>query len=102
MKSKNLKFKLKQVSEKTVLKAIKGMKNKKKFRPWWTYTRTTEGWCRYPSHPTKKIINVSIAEGKFPENWKQGNVTPVLKKGSSTAKNNYRPVTCLSILSKVS
>ena len=33
MKSKNLKFKLKQVSEKTVLKAIKGMKNKKKFRP---------------------------------------------------------------------
>ena len=29
MKPKNLKFKLKQVSEKTVLKAIRGMKNKK-------------------------------------------------------------------------
>ena len=46
------------------------------------------------------IGNHSIAEGKFPESWKEGVVTTVLKKGSPTDKNNYRSVTCLSVLSK--
>ena len=51
--------------------------------------------------PLTKIINASIAEGVFPDAWKQGVVTPVLKKGSAVDKNNYRPVSCLSVLSKV-
>ena len=48
-----------------------------------------------------RIINNSITEGKFPDIWKIGVVTPVLKKGSPLDKNNYRPVSCLSVLSKV-
>ena len=51
--------------------------------------------------PLTKIINQSIKEGKFPENWKKAIVTPVLKKGSTKDKNNYRPVSCLMVLSKV-
>ena len=51
--------------------------------------------------PLTRIINASITEGKFPEIWKCGIVTPVLKKGSSKDKTNYRPVSCLSVLSKV-
>ena len=48
-----------------------------------------------------RIINASISQGKFPEIWKCGIVTPVLKKGSPKDKTNYRPVSCLSVLSKV-
>ena len=51
--------------------------------------------------PVTRIINSSIEQGKFPESWKEGVVTPVLKKGSATDKKNYRPITCLSVLSKV-
>ena len=51
--------------------------------------------------PLTRIINNSITEGKFPDIWKIGVVTPVLKKGSPLDKNNYRPVSCLSVLSKV-
>ena len=51
--------------------------------------------------PLTRIINASIEQGTFPEMWKEGIVTPVLKKGTATDKKNYRPVTCLSVLSKV-
>ena len=51
--------------------------------------------------PLTRIINASILEGKFPEDWKEGVITPVLKKGCPTDKNNYRPVSCLSLISKV-
>ena len=51
--------------------------------------------------PLTRIINKSIEEGIFPEIWKVGVVTPVLKKGNPFDKNNYRPVSCLSVLSKV-
>ena len=51
--------------------------------------------------PLTRIINASIEQGTFPESWKEGVVTPVLKKGATTDKKNYRPVTCLSVLSKV-
>ena len=40
-------------------------------------------------------------EGKFTEKWKQAVVTPVLKKGNAKDKNNYRPVSCLMVESKV-
>jgi hypothetical protein len=33
--------------------------------------------------------------------WKQALVTPILKKGDPTKKENYRPVSCLSVASKV-
>ena len=37
----------------------------------------------------------------MPETWKSAVVSPILKKGSSTDKNNYRPVSCLIKASKV-
>ena len=37
--------------------------------------------------PLTKIINKSIAEGCFPEEWKRAIITPVLKKGSKLDKN---------------
>ena len=34
------------------------------------------------------------------DSWKEAVVTPILKKGSSSDKNNYRPVSCLITASK--
>ena len=101
MESKNLKFKLKPVTEKKVLKIIKSMKSKKSSGlDELTQAQMILG-ADILAIPLTRIINTSITEAKFPDMWKEGVVTPVLKKGSPKDKMNYRPVTCLSVLSKV-
>ena len=39
--------------------------------------------------------------GPLPSKWKKSNVTPFHKKGEATDKNNYRPVSALSAVSKL-
>ena len=48
-----------------------------------------------------KIINESITEGTFPSELKLAEVTPVFKKLDCMNKENYRPVSLLSHMSKV-
>ena len=53
--------------------------------------------------PITTIINLSLSEGIFPNQFKQALVTPLLKK-SSLSKNdlkNYRPVSNLNFISKL-
>ena len=46
-------------------------------------------------------FNSSINMSKFPENLKLGNITPAYKKGKKHIKENYRPESILSNLSKI-
>lgn len=47
------------------------------------------------------IFNRSICTGKFPDLLKVAIVIPLLKKGSSLDSNNYRPISLLSVFSKI-
>jgi hypothetical protein len=49
-----------------------------------------------------KIANASLGTGSFPSSEKGAVITPVFKKGSADREDfaNYRPVSCLSFLSK--
>ena len=47
------------------------------------------------------IFDLSLSRETFNTNWKQANVTPVFKKGDSSLTNNYRPISLLSVVSKV-
>ena len=40
-------------------------------------------------------------KSEFPSALKQGNMTPVFKKGEREYKNNYKPVSILSNVSKI-
>ena len=51
--------------------------------------------------PLTRIINSSIENGEFPAEWKEALITPILKKGDREKKENYRPVSCLAVASKV-
>ena len=51
--------------------------------------------------PLTRIINTSIRTGTVPDSWKEGVVTPILKKGDPEEMSNYRPVSCLVTASKV-
>ena len=47
------------------------------------------------------IFNHSINEGIFPNKLKTGRVTPLHKEGDLTEVSNYRPITSLSVFSKL-
>ena len=53
------------------------------------------------SKPLAKIINLSIQQGKYPNQFKIAKVTPIFKKGSKYDRNNYRPISILPVLSKI-
>ena len=55
----------------------------------------------YISRPLAVIFNESITLGIFPDKLKCAKVIPIHKKGSPTDPSNYRPISLLSIYSKI-
>ena len=51
--------------------------------------------------PLTHILNLSLLEGVFPNELKIANVLPLYKADDDMLFNNYRPVSVLSVLSKV-
>ena len=51
--------------------------------------------------PLTHIINLSIIQGVVPDDLKIARVVPLFKKNDKTEVGNYRPVSILSIISKV-
>ena len=47
------------------------------------------------------LFNRSIQNGKLPLAWKVSNIVPIPKGSSSDEPRNYRPISLLSIISKV-
>ena len=47
------------------------------------------------------VVNSSISTRTFPSAWKIARVVPIHKSGSQTDVNNFRPISILSVLSKV-
>ena len=47
------------------------------------------------------VINASIVSGMFPSMWKTALVVPLHKSGDVTVAGNFRPISLLSVLSKV-
>ena len=50
-----------------------------------------------------QIVNLSFKSANFPDSLKRAIITPVLKKSSMDKEdlNNYRPISCISFLSKL-
>lgn len=53
------------------------------------------------SEPLVQLFNLSLASGTFPDVWKTGVVSPIHKEGSKSTPSNYRPISLLSIISKL-
>ena len=48
-----------------------------------------------------RTVNHSLSTGTFPQRWKTAKITPLFKKGDASDPSNYRPISVLSVLSKV-
>ena len=51
--------------------------------------------------PLAQILNLSFYVGMFPSKLKVGKVSPLHKKGSCDNPSNYRPISILSVFSKI-
>lgn len=47
------------------------------------------------------LFNLSLKHCTVPDQWKLSNVTPILKSGDSSDVSNYRPISLLSLISKL-
>ena len=54
-----------------------------------------------PSLPNLHLFSLCFEQGVHPSDWKTANVVPVHKRKSRTDMKNYRPVSLLSVMSKV-
>ena len=53
------------------------------------------------SKPLTLEYNASLERGIFPQIWKLARVTPIHKAGTKTDVNNYRPISVLSVVSRI-
>ena len=51
--------------------------------------------------PITLLFRKSLQEGVLPQEWKMAYISPIFKKGSKSAVNNYRPVSLTCILCKL-
>lgn len=49
----------------------------------------------------KKLFNLILISGIFPDNWCQGLITPIFKSGEKKDPNNYRGICVSSCLGKL-
>ena len=97
LKNSNLKFSLKTVKEKVVLKLLKSLKGKKSHGLDGITSEILKIGAEVLVVPLTWIINTSITTGEFPEEWKIAKIIPLFKKGNRRLTKNYRPVSLLSV-----
>ena len=51
--------------------------------------------------PLAVVFNKSLENGSFPNGMKVAKVKPLFKTGDVTLKDNYRPISLLSVISKI-
>jgi hypothetical protein len=101
MKNNANKLEFKKVTQKQLTKHVKKLNKKKSSGLDGLSQENLLLGAKHLIAPLTTIVNQSIEEGEFPNDWKEAAVTPVLKKGNPNLLNNYRPVSCLPAASKV-
>ena len=90
-----------QLSNEDVLSALKSLNPNKSPGPDKIHPLLLKECARDLSTSLWTLFNLSLRHGKYPSEWKLANISPVFKKGSRSLVSNYRPVSLLSIISKL-
>ena len=60
-----------------------------------------KGCARSICEPLSELFNKSLSAGTVPDDWKISSITPIHKGGDASLTNNYRPISLLSLISKL-
>ena len=95
------KMKSKAIDEGYVLNAISRLEKGKASRSNKVSVTHVQDAAKSNSCPLALIYNSSLKNGVFPEVWKVARVTLIYKSGAKTDVNNYRPISVISVLSRM-
>ena len=84
-----------------IVQLIKGLDVSKANGPDRISARMLKGTCESIAPSLTNLFNLSIAKGHFPKLWKEARVVPIPKSTTKHSPSGYRPISLLSILSKL-
>ena len=64
-------------------------------------TKIVKAVAQYISVPLSEVFNVSLSTGVFPDTLKIARITPIYKSDDKSCISNYRPISILSVFSKI-
>lgn len=88
-------------TEESIIKQLQKLKISKSSGPDGFHPRVLKELATCIATPLNIIYRKSLDSGELPTQWKQGQVTPIFKKGDRSNPGNYRPVSLTSVLCKV-
>ena len=94
-------FSFRKTTQKEVLKIIQDLNAKKSCQTCYAPTKIIKLNSDIFSNLIYKYFNCCIDKGEFPNDLKHADVVPINKKNNKCEKENYRPVSILSNLSKI-
>ena len=89
------------IDETYLLNAIKQLKSGKALGPDKISTTLIKDAADFIWKPLAIVFNSSLKCGIFPDIWKLARVTPIFKTGSKKDTNNYRPISVISVFSRM-
>ena len=89
------------VSEGAVLRILESVKTNKACGPDGISARIVRECANELVAPLTLLFRQSLAQGTFPDKWKEANIVPIHKKGSTKEAANYRSVSLLPLFGKV-
>ena len=101
MSGKYCKLWLNHVTVLKITKLIKNLKNSKSTGVDGLDSYSIRISAEIIAQPLYHIITLCLMQCKFPADWKYSKIIPLHKKDSQLEKENYRPVSILSPLSKI-
>ena len=95
------KFYFTEISSETMYQTLKDMKSRKAAGPDNISAKLLKDSASVTLPLLTKIFNLSLSEGVFPDDWKNARVSPIYKSGDKEECGNYRPISVLSVVSKL-
>ena len=86
---------------KDITKNLRRLKPDKASGPDLAASRVLKECCAELASPLCRLFQLCFSKGTFPDQWKTAFVIPVHKRDSKADPTKYRPISLLSIISKV-
>ena len=88
-------------SDEEILELLQALDTNKASGPDGIAARMLKSTASVIAPSLKTLFNYSVMNGVVPDEWKNSNIVPIPKSSNRAQASNYRPISLLSILSKI-